>query len=1262
MPFSIYAQLVPKLEWEKIHGAKKYDAATMVITTQDGGFVISGSTKSLGAGAEDAWIIKYDKDGNKIWEQLYGGQENDVAYSICQTSDNGFIFAGYTSSIGEGRKDLWFVKLNEAGLKQWERTYGSTEDDWASSVKATPDGGALVTGAKFRAKSTDGWVIKINAAGNNEWERFFGEQQGNDGVLSSCLTNDEGYLIAGYKTINDRRYPWFEKLDKNGNQQWVQQLPLAADNACVQSVATNESGDLFIAVRIADKIFYSLYDANGVKKWEKGNESFQNPTIGTVVSTPDNAFILSFENSKGIPLITKVKNTQDVVWSQNYGKSGDIIRSMCISSDGRLIVAGGIESQGNGDKDLWLNKVKDDELLVAFKAKSKEPKKEPKKNVQAIVQTTSGAIVAKSDSAAAGNLKVSNPNDSAIVKVYDNDYDEVLDYVKTQIQPWLQKGKYESSLDYSNRVSVDKRKDKESLFSLDAIQRFAKLKVDASKIVIDKDSYNADNQTYKMKLAGSPDMFLFVKKENAEEFERRLDSTLRIENVRFGLYEKRFVVAKADFIVNNKPYRYDASKTSPYGAKMKTTVFTHELEDMIPTPYSEAVKYVKGKMDAYMAKGEFEQPADYAVRTSPQKKQEQSAIYTNEILTRVAKDLINVSEAILSSYNPESQTFDISIANTDVIKLKVPTIKQAKDLKENWTFYQMSNIKYGLSDDRIVIYQATITVNDSIYNYNGLVDAPYAKSIMTWIDLDNIEYGRLDNSAYALFFDGKKSDNPAELQLSDLKLVDEDGSHALDAGEAASFTMSIKNVGKGKAYKVKCAIADVEKVPGLDFDKLKLVGDLEPNEKRDVEIKFMAPANLATGKGKYKFVISEARGQSTLDRMLEFETLPFMEPKLKVAEAYFATAKGGKIKTGDKIYLKLRIENEGKGSAKAVNVKFTLPEDVIPTDGVVLKLPAIQGGAFSILNFEFILKSSYSNADLPIEITVAESTGKYGCFQRVQTKLVDEALPYTKYNLISDVDLNVPKQNDSIAKKNRFALIFGNENYNEESYVEYAAGDALMFKKYALSALGIPAENIKFVINGDKYEMEREINNLTEIIKTMPGENELFMFYAGHGQPDEQTKEAYLMPVNVKGTNVKEGIKLSDLYKKLIETPNVSKAVVFIDACFSGGGRAEGLLAARAVKVKPKEIEMQQGKLIVFSASSGEQVALSFKEKNHGMFTYFLLKKMQETNGTCTYRELADYIKTNVETSSMRVNQKAQNPQVNVSVDAQTVWGDWKLR
>jgi uncharacterized caspase-like protein len=117
---------------------------------------------------------------------------------------------------------------------------------------------------------------------------------------------------------------------------------------------------------------------------------------------------------------------------------------------------------------------------------------------------------------------------------------------------------------------------------------------------------------------------------------------------------------------------------------------------------------------------------------------------------------------------------------------------------------------------------------------------------------------------------------------------------------------------------------------------------------------------------------------------------------------------------------------------------------------------------------------------------------------------------------------------------------------------------------------------------------------------------------------------------------------------------------VFLDACFSGGARGQGLVAARGVKIKPKE-ESLNGKLVVFSASSGDQSSLPYKEKGHGIFTYFLLKKLQDSKGEVSYKELSDYLRSQVSLQSVVINSKEQDPQTNVSPSAVAEWEKWKL-
>lgn len=265
----------------------------------------------------------------------------------------------------------------------------------------------------------------------------------------------------------------------------------------------------------------------------------------------------------------------------------------------------------------------------------------------------------------------------------------------------------------------------------------------------------------------------------------------------------------------------------------------------------------------------------------------------------------------------------------------------------------------------------------------------------------------------------------------------------------------------------------------------------------------------------------------------------------------------------------------------------------------------------------------------------------------------------------SDVDIDIPRVGKP--NPNRYALIIGNEDYSSyqrglktESNVEFAINDAETFMQYALNVLGVPDDNIIFRKNATAIEMHRAITQINTIAKINEGKAEIFVMYAGHGFPDEKTQEPYLVPVDVSGSDLQFAIKLTEFYTKLTEHPT-KRVTVFLDACFSGGGREQGLLAARAVKVRPKENPLA-GNLVVFAAASGDQSAMPWHDKNHGMFTYHVLKLLKETQGNVTYGDMSEYLRTNVGTRSVIVNQKEQNPQTNISPSVEKNWKEWKVR
>jgi len=311
-----------------------------------------------------------------------------------------------------------------------------------------------------------------------------------------------------------------------------------------------------------------------------------------------------------------------------------------------------------------------------------------------------------------------------------------------------------------------------------------------------------------------------------------------------------------------------------------------------------------------------------------------------------------------------------------------------------------------------------------------------------------------------------------------------------------------------------------------------------------------------------------------------------------------------------------------------------------------------------------ICKKSISHIDNNVvksQNEIFNTSGKYIANQNNNSNQRDEVNEV--FN--SEVDVNIPTIQNKFP--NRFALIIGNEDYHSyqkglqaEGNVIYAERDANIFRLYAINSLGIPEDNITLILNAKSIEMNRAIASMKLLSKISAGNAEIIFYYAGHGFPDEVTKEPYVIPVDVTSTDLKYALKLKDIYSELTEYPS-KRVTVFLDACFSGGGRDQGLLASRGVYVKPNIDVLLKGDLVVFSSSSGNGTSLPYNEKQHGIFTYFLLKKIQESKGDITYEELSDFLIQKVSIFSALKNNKEQIPEVNFSYDIENEWKEWKL-
>ncbi len=239
--------------------------------------------------------------------------------------------------------------------------------------------------------------------------------------------------------------------------------------------------------------------------------------------------------------------------------------------------------------------------------------------------------------------------------------------------------------------------------------------------------------------------------------------------------------------------------------------------------------------------------------------------------------------------------------------------------------------------------------------------------------------------------------------------------------------------------------------------------------------------------------------------------------------------------------------------------------------------------------------------------------------------------------------------------ENTLVAIIANEEYDLAANVDNATSDGLAFKEYCIRTLGVPEDNVRYMANLSYGRMKKGLNDILELADLLNGAGNLILYYAGHGIPDNKTKDAFLMPVDADGTDTSLCLSLADLYTN-INSKNLNRCIVFLDACFSGAQRGgDMIVAARGVKLKPKEAA-PEGKTIVFTATSEDQAAFSHKEEKHGLFTYFLLKKLQESKGEVSLGELADYLTQKVGFESRRINNAPQTPSVLVATGMADNW------
>lgn len=325
--------------------------------------------------------------------------------------------------------------------------------------------------------------------------------------------------------------------------------------------------------------------------------------------------------------------------------------------------------------------------------------------------------------------------------------------------------------------------------------------------------------------------------------------------------------------------------------------------------------------------------------------------------------------------------------------------------------------------------------------------------------------------------------------------------------------------------------------------------------------------------------------------------------------------------------------------------KFFIENDRLSVAEVTFRMP--NGKTYKYSNaasLNYTVAQVDYNFD-PIELDLPIGTSRPAGQQNISTVNVSVGK--------ADVDTDIPQCKRS--NDRTFAVIVANENYSKLAKVPFALNDGKTFCEYCRRTLGLPQSNIRFYGDATYGTMLAAVNDIEKIAAAYNGDIRVIFYYAGHGAPNESTQEAFLMPVDAYGVGTEACYSLDRLYNELgaLGAKNVT---VFLDACFSGSTRDGAMLAsARGVAIKPKAVS-PHGNMVVFSAASADETALPYNDKGHGLFTYFLLKKLQQSEGNVTFGELGDYITEQVRQKSTVVNRKSQTPTVTVAPALAQTW------
>ena len=505
--------------------------------------------------------------------------------------------------------------------------------------------------------------------------------------------------------------------------------------------------------------------------------------------------------------------------------------------------------------------------------------------------------------------------------------------------------------------------------------------------------------------------------------------------------------------------------------------------------------------------------------------------------------------------------------------------------------------------------------------------------------------------------------------IASVRFSEPSGNDMLDAEENATVTITIKNNGKGSAHMVDAKF-DLGTLSGVSHPGSVYFGEIKPGESMSREVKLIAGMEIQNAQARLKINFSEQNGFPPDDKIINFSTRAIQPPELYVADIGIDDFnKNGKIEPGETVEVRVRVHNRGRGKAKNVTARIILGDMVFLTGNTqtdTYNLGNMEAGEYKDIVMDILTAKTATKLDIKLELK--ESNGRFGvdaqplnlAFNRVE-RTADQMVVLGRESnsaiglapaLSVDVEQDIPELADQ--KKNRWGVIIGIENYRNVPRADFARRDAEFMKEYFTKVLGIPPANI--YVKTDDGATLGEFKAIFESggwlhKNANKKDSEIYIYYSGHGAPSLDGDEAYLLPQDGNPNYAPNtSYPLQQLYSNL-GSLKAKEITVFLDSCFSGGGRSnESILAmAKPVFLSP-ELPVAASNVSIFSAASGNQIASSYPDMQHGLFSYYLMKGLRgeaDANGDkkITQLELNLYLGEHVGSMARRMGRE-QDPQL----------------